>query len=78
MSYVVIMFVAEAALVLLFVCLFFIFRFYIVVKTGLSHRPGTKGPVSVLVVAGSGEVTRFLLSLCSDRQNSHMADCFHS
>lgn len=32
----------------------FIYRFYVVVKTGLRHQPGRKGSVSVLVVAGSG------------------------
>uniref|UniRef100_A0A3Q2Z9E3 UDP-N-acetylglucosamine transferase subunit ALG14 n=2 Tax=Kryptolebias marmoratus TaxID=37003 RepID=A0A3Q2Z9E3_KRYMA len=57
------MFAAEAAFVFLFICLFFIFRFYIVVKTGRNHRPGTKGPVSVLVVAGSGGHTSEILRL---------------
>lgn len=38
----------------LLLCLFFIIRLYIVVKTGANYKPGSKGRVSVLVVAGSG------------------------
>lgn len=38
----------------LLLCLFFIIRLYIVVKTGANCKPGSKGRVTVLVVAGSG------------------------
>lgn len=37
-----------------FICLLFIIRLYYIVKTGSSYKPGAKGPVAVLVVAGSG------------------------
>lgn len=38
----------------LLLCLVFIIRLYIVVKTGANCKPGSKGRVTVLVVAGSG------------------------
>lgn len=38
-------------------------RFYNVVKNGSNYRPGTTGPVSVLVVAGSGGHTSEILRL---------------
>ncbi|XP_035769932.1 calponin-3-like isoform X1 [Neolamprologus brichardi] len=47
----------------LLLCLFFIIRLYIVVKTGASYKPGSKGRVSVLVVAGSGGHTTEVLHL---------------
>lgn len=43
------------AVLALFLPVLFIYRFYVVVKTGRRHQPGRKGYVSVLVVAGSGE-----------------------
>lgn len=46
----------EGVLFLLLVGLFFIIRLYIVVKTGPKQQPGTRGPVAVVVVAGSGNV----------------------
>lgn len=46
-------FIGAVAAVLL-ICLLFIIRLYIVVKTGSNHKPGSKGPVAALVVAGSG------------------------
>ncbi|KAA8580500.1 UDP-N-acetylglucosamine transferase subunit ALG14 isoform X1 [Etheostoma spectabile] len=47
----------------LLTCLLFIIRLYIVVKTGPNYKPGTKGPVAVLVVAGSGGHTTEILRL---------------
>lgn len=46
----------EGVLFLLLISLLFIIRLYIVVKTGPKRQPGTRGPVAVLVVAGSGNV----------------------
>lgn len=46
---------AVFAVVVLF--LLFILRLYVVVKTGAKYKPGAKGAVSVLVVAGSGSVS---------------------
>lgn len=43
--------------------LFFVTRFYIVLKDGSKCRPGTRGPVAVLVVAGSGGHTSEILRL---------------
>lgn len=40
----------------LLICLLFIIRLYIVVKSEPKYKPGTKGPIAVLVVAGSGNV----------------------
>ncbi|XP_068604190.1 UDP-N-acetylglucosamine transferase subunit ALG14 [Brachionichthys hirsutus] len=40
-----------------------IIRLYIVVKTTSRHQPGKKGPVSVVVVAGSGGHTSEILRL---------------
>ncbi|XP_070784555.1 UDP-N-acetylglucosamine transferase subunit ALG14 [Enoplosus armatus] len=45
------------------ICLLFIIRLYIVVTTGSNYQPGTKGPVAVLVVAGSGGHTTEILRL---------------
>ncbi|XP_041824987.1 UDP-N-acetylglucosamine transferase subunit ALG14 homolog [Melanotaenia boesemani] len=53
----------SAVFAFLLVCLIFIIRLYIVVKTGPKHRPGTKGSVTVLVVAGSGGHTTEILRL---------------
>ncbi|XP_078136869.1 UDP-N-acetylglucosamine transferase subunit ALG14 isoform X1 [Sander vitreus] len=56
--------VLEGALfAILLTCLLFIIRLYIVVKTGPNYKPGTKGPVAVLVVAGSGGHTTEILRL---------------
>ncbi|XP_030612858.1 UDP-N-acetylglucosamine transferase subunit ALG14 [Archocentrus centrarchus] len=52
-----------AALTALPLCLVFIIRLYIVLKTGPNHKPGAKGPVAVLVVAGSGGHTTEILRL---------------
>lgn len=50
------MFLAGAAFSVLIISLLFIIRLYVVVKTGPKYKPGTKGPVAVLVVAGSGNI----------------------
>nr|XP_004572134.2 UDP-N-acetylglucosamine transferase subunit ALG14 homolog isoform X1 [Maylandia zebra] len=47
----------------LLLCLVFIIRLYIVVKTGANCKPGSKGRVTVLVVAGSGGHTTEVLHL---------------
>ncbi|GLD54921.1 UDP-N-acetylglucosamine transferase subunit ALG14 homolog, partial [Lates japonicus] len=47
----------------LLICLLFIIRLYIVVKSGPKYKPGTKGPIAVLVVAGSGGHTTEILRL---------------
>ncbi|XP_031163655.1 UDP-N-acetylglucosamine transferase subunit ALG14 homolog isoform X2 [Sander lucioperca] len=52
-----------AVFAILLTCLLFIIRLYIVVKTGPNYKPGTKGPVAVLVVAGSGGHTTEILRL---------------
>ncbi|XP_068565567.1 UDP-N-acetylglucosamine transferase subunit ALG14 [Cebidichthys violaceus] len=56
-----------AVFAVLLLCLLFLIRLYHVVKTGSSYKPGTRGPVAVLVVAGSGghttEVLRLMESL---------------
>lgn len=49
-------FLVAAVLAILLVCLLFIARLYVVVKTGSNYQPGTKRSVTVLVVAGSGNV----------------------
>ncbi|KAF6729862.1 UDP-N-acetylglucosamine transferase subunit ALG14-like [Oryzias melastigma] len=51
------------AVLALFLPVLFIYRFYVVVKTGRRHQPGRKGSVSVLVVAGSGGHTTEILRL---------------
>nr|XP_046227471.1 UDP-N-acetylglucosamine transferase subunit ALG14 homolog [Scatophagus argus] len=56
-------FVVLAALAILFTCILFIIRLYIVVKTGSNYQPGAKGSISVLVVAGSGGHTTEILRL---------------
>ncbi|XP_029314021.1 UDP-N-acetylglucosamine transferase subunit ALG14 [Cottoperca gobio] len=53
----------EAAFAVVLIFLFFIMRLYYVVKTGSTHKPGTKGPVAVLIVAGSGGHTSEILRL---------------
>ncbi|XP_070709227.1 UDP-N-acetylglucosamine transferase subunit ALG14 [Pempheris klunzingeri] len=50
-------------LAVLFPCLLFITRLYIVLKTGSKYKPGAKGRVAVLVVAGSGGHTSEILRL---------------
>ncbi|XP_042366583.1 UDP-N-acetylglucosamine transferase subunit ALG14 homolog [Plectropomus leopardus] len=52
-----------AVFVVLFTCLLFILRLYSVVKTGSSCKPGTRRPVTILVVAGSGGHTTEILRL---------------
>ncbi|XP_074478163.1 UDP-N-acetylglucosamine transferase subunit ALG14 [Sebastes fasciatus] len=54
--------VAAVFAVLCVVCVFIV-RLYHVVRTGSSYKPGTKGPVSVVVVAGSGGHTTEILRL---------------
>ncbi|XP_037612439.1 UDP-N-acetylglucosamine transferase subunit ALG14 homolog [Sebastes umbrosus] len=54
--------VAAVFTVLCVVCVFIV-RLYHVVRTGSSYKPGTKGPVSVVVVAGSGGHTTEILRL---------------
>ncbi|KAM8822673.1 calponin-3a isoform 1-T1 [Spinachia spinachia] len=52
-----------ALLALLLLCLLFTIRLYRVVRTASSCGAGTRGPVSVLVVAGSGGHTTEILRL---------------
>ncbi|XP_034717818.1 UDP-N-acetylglucosamine transferase subunit ALG14 homolog isoform X1 [Etheostoma cragini] len=52
-----------AVFAIVLTCLLFIIRLYIVVKTGPNCKPGSKGPVAVLVVAGSGGHTTEILRL---------------
>ncbi|KAK9528048.1 hypothetical protein VZT92_014549 [Zoarces viviparus] len=52
-----------AVFAVLLLCLLFFIRLYYVVKTGSSYKPGTRGPVTVLVVAGSGGHTTEVLRL---------------
>ncbi|XP_072234928.1 UDP-N-acetylglucosamine transferase subunit ALG14 isoform X2 [Leuresthes tenuis] len=52
-----------ALFAVLFLCLLLIIRLCVVVKTGPNYQPGTKGPVAVLVVAGSGGHTTEILRL---------------
>ncbi|XP_044032419.1 UDP-N-acetylglucosamine transferase subunit ALG14 homolog isoform X1 [Siniperca chuatsi] len=56
-------FLEGAVFAVLFICLLFVIRLYIVVTTGSTHQPGIKGPVAVLVVAGSGGHTAEILRL---------------
>ncbi|XP_041817625.1 UDP-N-acetylglucosamine transferase subunit ALG14 homolog [Chelmon rostratus] len=56
-------FLVAAVLAILLVCLLFIARLYVVVKTGSNYQPGTKRSVTVLVVAGSGGHTSEILRL---------------
>ncbi|KAM3849467.1 UDP-N-acetylglucosamine transferase subunit ALG14, partial [Diretmus argenteus] len=52
-----------------------IVRIYIVVKTGSKCKPGAKGPVTALVIAGSGghttEILRLMTSLSSSYRPRH-------
>nr|XP_019956970.1 PREDICTED: UDP-N-acetylglucosamine transferase subunit ALG14 homolog [Paralichthys olivaceus] len=63
------MFLEGAAFAVLLICLCFMIRLYLVVKTGSELKPGSKGPIAVLVVAGSGghttEILRLMGSLCA-------------
>ncbi|XP_035517382.1 UDP-N-acetylglucosamine transferase subunit ALG14 homolog [Morone saxatilis] len=56
-------FLVEVVFAVLILCLLIIIRLYIVVKTGSKYQPGAKGPVAVLVVAGSGGHTSEILRL---------------
>ncbi|XP_026147779.1 UDP-N-acetylglucosamine transferase subunit ALG14 [Mastacembelus armatus] len=56
-------FVSGAAFVALLVILLCFIRLYFVVKTGSRYKPGTKGSIAVLVVAGSGGHTMEILRL---------------
>ncbi|XP_034416368.1 UDP-N-acetylglucosamine transferase subunit ALG14 homolog [Cyclopterus lumpus] len=56
-------FLVGVVFALLLLCLSFIIRLYHVVKTGSSYKPGTRGPVAVLIVAGSGGHTTEILRL---------------
>ncbi|XP_060949775.1 UDP-N-acetylglucosamine transferase subunit ALG14 homolog [Limanda limanda] len=57
------MYMEGAAFAILIICVFLILRLYIVVKTGSKLKPGSKGPIAVLVVAGSGGHTTEILRL---------------
>ncbi|XP_061661966.1 UDP-N-acetylglucosamine transferase subunit ALG14 homolog isoform X1 [Syngnathoides biaculeatus] len=50
-------------------CLLFIIRLYIVVRNGQNRKPGNKGRITLLIVAGSGghtaEILRLMKSLSS-------------
>ncbi|XP_036935465.1 UDP-N-acetylglucosamine transferase subunit ALG14 homolog isoform X1 [Acanthopagrus latus] len=50
-----------AVLAVLLTCLLFLIRLYIVLKSGPNYKPGTKGSVAVLIVAGSGGHTSEIL-----------------
>ncbi|XP_029385266.1 UDP-N-acetylglucosamine transferase subunit ALG14 isoform X1 [Echeneis naucrates] len=54
---------------ILTICFLLIIRIYVVIKSGSKYKPGTKGPVAVLIVAGSGghttEILRLMDSLAS-------------
>lgn len=50
-------------LAVILTCLLLIIRLFTVVKTGSNYKPGAKGPVSVVVVAGSGGHTTEVLRL---------------
>ncbi|XP_022622504.1 UDP-N-acetylglucosamine transferase subunit ALG14 homolog isoform X2 [Seriola dumerili] len=67
--------VEGAVLALLLLCVLFIIRVFVVVKTGSQFKPGTRGPVSVLVVVGSGghttEILRLMDSLSSAYSPRH-------
>ncbi|CAG5895633.1 unnamed protein product [Menidia menidia] len=52
-----------AGVAFLSICLLFIVRLWAVVKSGPNYKPGRKGPVAVLVVAGSGGHTTEILRL---------------
>nr|XP_020464631.1 UDP-N-acetylglucosamine transferase subunit ALG14 homolog [Monopterus albus] len=52
-----------AVFAVVFICLLFFIRLYIVVKTGAKYKPGNKGQIAVLVVAGSGGHTTEVLRL---------------
>lgn len=54
-----------ASLVVLLTCLLFLIRLYIVLKSGPNYKPGTKGSVAVLIVAGSGNVNDIHLHPCN-------------
>lgn len=64
------MYLQVAIFAVLFLCFLFLLRLYIVLKTGSNFKPGAKGSVSVLVVAGSGghtaEILRLMESLGPD------------
>ncbi|KAM9827096.1 UDP-N-acetylglucosamine transferase subunit ALG14 [Neosynchiropus ocellatus] len=55
--------VLEVVFALSFLFLFFLWRFYVTLTSGPVTRPGVKGNVSVLVVAGSGGHTSEILRL---------------
>ncbi|XP_059183016.1 UDP-N-acetylglucosamine transferase subunit ALG14 homolog [Centropristis striata] len=52
-----------AVFAVLILCLLFIFRLFTTVKAGPSYKPGAKGPLVVLIVAGSGGHTTEILRL---------------
>ncbi|XP_039983256.1 UDP-N-acetylglucosamine transferase subunit ALG14 homolog isoform X4 [Xiphias gladius] len=56
-------FLEGAVFVFLLIILLCIIRLYIIVKTGSKYKLGTKGPIAVLVVAGSGGHTTEILRL---------------
>uniref|UniRef100_A0A3P8SS26 UDP-N-acetylglucosamine transferase subunit ALG14 n=1 Tax=Amphiprion percula TaxID=161767 RepID=A0A3P8SS26_AMPPE len=64
-------FVLGAVFAGLLLCLVFIIRLYVVVKTGRRSKPGAKGPVAVLVVAGSGGHTTEILRLMESLSSSY-------
>ncbi|XP_023155775.1 UDP-N-acetylglucosamine transferase subunit ALG14 homolog [Amphiprion ocellaris] len=64
-------FVLEAVFAGLLLCVVFIIRLYVVVKTGRRSKSGTKGPVAVLVVAGSGGHTTEILRLMESLSSSY-------
>ncbi|XP_062235299.1 UDP-N-acetylglucosamine transferase subunit ALG14 homolog [Platichthys flesus] len=77
------MFLEGAAFAILLICVFLILRLYIVVKSGSKLKHGSKGPIAVLVVAGSGghttEILRLMESLSAAYRPRHyvIADTDH-
>ncbi|KAK2859285.1 hypothetical protein Q5P01_003905 [Channa striata] len=56
-------FLMGAVFAVLLIGLLFLVRLYVVLKTGSQYKPGSRGPIAVLVVAGSGGHTTEILRL---------------
>ncbi|XP_041670286.1 UDP-N-acetylglucosamine transferase subunit ALG14 homolog [Cheilinus undulatus] len=65
-------FLVGVTLAILFIIFLFIIRLYSVVKNGSKYHPGAKGPVTVLVVAGSGGHTSEILRLMESLSEAYM------
>ncbi|XP_029978897.1 UDP-N-acetylglucosamine transferase subunit ALG14 homolog [Sphaeramia orbicularis] len=64
-------FLPVVVFVLIFLCFVFLLRLYVVIKTGSKYKPGSKGSVVVLAVAGSGGHTTELLRLMDSLSPSY-------